>query len=326
MAFRKARVTTLDENEHLDVDRYVKREGVDEQQPLNFTLFRQKERFYKQNPDKLDEAINFANLTGRASEMVEKLSFENSNVLVYGVKSAPGLYLLPGYLRKSEQKQLLTNVFAHELNLKNKNSLTAVYNLPQEETFYDQLKLHGPSHTLTLKRQDRDENIAHSLEEWIRKIRWINLGLYYDWNTKSYDFNSNMLEFSFIQMLSRRVCEEIGLNIKPEAGIINYYQLNDSLTGHIDRYEKDMSTPLVSFSVGNSCVFLMGGAKRDDNVTSIILNSGDALIMSKECRRYYHGVPKILNFSIESFDDDNDFEFSYLIKNSRININVRQVN
>ena len=326
MELRKARVTTLDVNEQLDVDRYAKREGLNEQQPLNFTLFRQKERFYKKNPDKLYDAINFVNLSSHASEMVEKLDFKDKNILVYKVKSVPGLFLLPGYLNKSEQKQLLSNVFAHELNLKNKNSLSAVYHLPQHDTFHELLKLNGPSHKLTLKRQDRDENITQSLEEWVRKIRWINLGLYYDWNTKSYDYNSDMLDFKFIQMLSRRVCEEIGLSLNPEAGIINYYKLNDSLTGHIDRYEKDMSTPLVSFSVGNSCVFLMGGAKRDDNVTSIILNSGDALIMSKDCRRNYHGVPKILNYSIESFDDDKDFEFSYLIKNSRININVRQVN
>ena len=183
---------------------------------------------------------------------------------------------------------------------------------------------------LTLKRRDRDEEVTHTIEEWMRKIRWINLGLYYDWTTKSYDFNSEMLAFEHVQALSRRVCAAVGLAFRPEAGIINYYQLKDSLTAHIDRYERDMTTPLVSFSAGNSCVFLMGGPKRDDPVTPIVLNSGDALIMSKECRRNYHGVPKILDYCVEPFssgggDEAPPFEFADIIKNSRININIRQV-
>lgn len=319
---RKARVTTLDENEHMDAERYVKRHGLDEQQPLNFTLFRQRERFYKHNPHDLSEAINLAELSNNESR-VAKLSLVDAKLSVYQVKCIPGLFLLPGYLNREEQKQLLTNVFRDELNLKNKNSLSAVYELPAE-TFCELVTKHSSSHALSLKRRDRNDEITHSLEEWMRKIRWINLGVYYDWNTKSYAPESEPLAFTHVQNLSRRVCADVGLSIEPEAGIINFYQLKDSLTGHIDRYEKDMSTPLVSFSVGNSCVFLMGGAGRDDPVTPIVLNSGDALILGKECRRFYHGVPKILDYSTETFEEE--FEFAYLIKNARININVRQVN
>lgn len=66
----------------------------------------------------------------------------------------------------------------------------------------------------------------------------------------------------------------------------------------------------------------MGGPTRNDHVSSFILNSGDALLMSGACRRFFHGVPRILDYCVESFEG---FELADMIKNSRININVRQV-
>ena len=143
MELRKARTTTCDDGEQLDMSRYVKREGEDEQKPVNFTVFRQSERFYKQNKD-LSKAIDFRNLNATTEPLVKRIHLDNDNeTIAYTVAQVPGLYLFPGYLNSAEQRQFLTNVFIDELNLKNNNSLTAVYHLPTNETFYSMMKKQG---------------------------------------------------------------------------------------------------------------------------------------------------------------------------------------
>ena len=312
-------MTVLGENEKQDLTRYVVRKGEDGMKPTNFTLFRQSERFYKHTED-FSGAIDFKNLNENIFKKIQKID-SKTGVGCYHIEDIPGLYILPNYLSLNEQNKILDTVFVDELCPKNINSLTAVYEMP-EDTFYDCMKKYGKEYELTLNRKDKEESVSLTIENWIRKIRWINLGLNYNWQSLSYDFESKIIDFSYIQELSKRASSEIGLEIKPEAGIINYYQLKDSLTAHVDRSEKNMSVPLISFSVGNSCVYLIGGKTREEPVTAIILNSGDALIMSEKCRKNYHGVPKILEYCTE---DLKESQFCEQIKNSRININVRQV-
>lgn len=67
--------------------------------------------------------------------------------------------------------------------------------------------------------------------------------------------------------------------------------MRDSLTAHIDQSELDAVRPLVSFSIGHSGIFLVGGPTRDTEPLPILLQSGDGLILSgKEGRRVFHGV------------------------------------
>lgn len=46
---------------------------------------------------------------------------------------------------------------------------------------------------------------------------------------------------------------------RPDAALINYYKVGDTLGGHLDDVEKDMSKPIVSFSLGCDAIFLLGG-------------------------------------------------------------------
>ena len=71
---------------------------------------------------------------------------------------------------------------------------------------------------------------------------------------------------------------------KPQAGIINYYHLNSTLSGHQDHSEENLDAPLISISFGNSAVFLIGGKTKDVKPKAIALKSGDVLIMSGESR------------------------------------------
>jgi alkylated DNA repair protein alkB family protein 1 len=74
---------------------------------------------------------------------------------------------------------------------------------------------------------------------------------------------------------------------KPEAGIINYYHLNSTLSGHQDHSEENLNAPLFSVSYGNSALFLIGGTSKDVKPKAIGLRSGDVVVMSGESRLAY---------------------------------------
>lgn len=173
-----------------------------------------------------------------------------------------------------------------------------------------------------------NENIMDRItpSKLIRKLRWVTLGYQYNWTTKEYKWDSPALPFpQFFKTLSSSICYMLGwTNYKPEAGIVNYYQLKDTLTGHVDRSEIDDISPLFSLSLGLDAIFLVGGKTRDDPVLPFRLSSGDIIILSNECRRYYHGIPRIIENSMPNFDNNLNIA-SKLIDNARLNINIRQV-
>lgn len=81
-------------------------------------------------------------------------------------------------------------------------------------------------------------------------------------------------------------------------------------------------------SLGLSAIFLIGGRSLDDKPTALLLRSGDTVVMSRESRLCYHGVPKVLSKTDEHLKYDNEWEepFKNYMKSTRINLNVRQVN
>ncbi|KAI8804274.1 hypothetical protein BJ742DRAFT_669306, partial [Cladochytrium replicatum] len=82
---------------------------------------------------------------------------------------------------------------------------------------------------------------------------------------------------------------------KPDAGIVNFFGFPESLTSHEDRSEVDAEAPLYD-CFGHSCIYLIGTEFRDDPPTSLVLDSGDILIISGESRRNFHGeqIPLII--------------------------------
>ena len=80
----------------------------------------------------------------------------------------------------------------------------------------------------------------------------------------------------------------------PEACLVNVYDTDARMGLHQDRDEADFSAPILSLSLGADCRFRIGGVKRTGLTTSIILSSGDALVMGGPARLCFHGVDKIL--------------------------------
>jgi DNA oxidative demethylase len=100
----------------------------------------------------------------------------------------------------------------------------------------------------------------------------------------------------------------------PEACLINYYGPHAKMGLHQDRDEADFSAPVVSVSLGDSCLFRVGGDKRRDPTHSFRLNSGDVLVLGGEARLAFHGVDRIYPKTS-----------TLLAEGGRINLTMRRV-
>jgi alkylated DNA repair protein (DNA oxidative demethylase) len=62
---------------------------------------------------------------------------------------------------------------------------------------------------------------------------------------------------------------------------------------HQDRDEADFAAPVVSVSLGDSCLFRIGGSRRGQETQSLRLNSGDVVVLGGDARIAFHGVDRI---------------------------------
>ncbi len=76
--------------------------------------------------------------------------------------------------------------------------------------------------------------------------------------------------------------------------MINFYHPTAKMGLHQDRDEEDFAAPVVSLSLGDSCLFRIGGSKRSDPTRSFQLSSGDAVVLGGDTRLAFHGVDRIL--------------------------------
>jgi alkylated DNA repair protein (DNA oxidative demethylase) len=100
----------------------------------------------------------------------------------------------------------------------------------------------------------------------------------------------------------------------PEACLINFYGAQARMGLHQDRDEADFAAPVVSLSLGDSCLFRIGGEKRGDPTRSLRLASGDAVVLGGAARLAFHGVDRILPGTS-----------TLLAEGGRINLTLRRV-
>ncbi len=97
--------------------------------------------------------------------------------------------------------------------------------------------------------------------------------------------------------LARRAVADTGAGslFEPDAAIVNLYAPGARLGLHQDG-EEPSSAPVVTISLGDTCVFRMAGPdRRTAPFTDVELASGDLLVFGGRNRRIYHGVPKVLD-------------------------------
>jgi alkylated DNA repair protein (DNA oxidative demethylase) len=105
-----------------------------------------------------------------------------------------------------------------------------------------------------------------------------------------------------------------GYSHEPQACLINFYDASAKMGLHQDRDESDFAAPVVSVSLGDSCLFRVGQTTRDGPTRSFRLNSGDVVVLGGEGRLAFHGVDRIYP------------DTSMLLKNGgRINLTMRRV-
>ncbi|CAN1313509.1 Alpha-ketoglutarate-dependent dioxygenase alkB [Linum perenne] len=268
---------------------------------------------------------------------------------VFRLESRPGFYFLPGALSVEEQCRWI------------RESLTS---FPQPPNRTNHNAIHGPINNLfdaakegkVLLEEDSshvgdaqlwrfcDDDDARSRGDacksvsatvLLRKLRWSTLGLQFDWSKRNYNVSLPHKKIpEELCELARKLAAPAmlkGDEFRPEAAIVNYFGLGDTLGGHLDDMEEDWSKPIVSMSLGCKAIFLLGGKSRDDPPLAMFLRSGDVVLMAGEARECFHGVPRIFideeNAEIASLETHLAEETHLLdyIRSSRININIRQV-
>lgn len=85
----------------------------------------------------------------------------------------------------------------------------------------------------------------------------------------------------------------VGPERMPDCCLVNLYDAGARMGLHRDADEADFSWPVLSVSLGDSAVFRMGGPARTDPTQSVVLESGDVVLMGDEARLAYHGIDRI---------------------------------
>ena len=81
----------------------------------------------------------------------------------------------------------------------------------------------------------------------------------------------------------------------PEACLVNIYPDGKAKMGlHQDKDEQAVEAPVLSVSLGDSCVFRVGGFERKGPTKSFKLTSGDVLVLGGASRMRFHGVDRVI--------------------------------
>lgn len=81
---------------------------------------------------------------------------------------------------------------------------------------------------------------------------------------------------------------------RPDTALVNFYDDAARMGMHQDKDERSPE-PVVSLSIGNSCLFRFGNtANRSRPYTDVELCSGDLFVFGGASRFAYHGVPKTI--------------------------------
>lgn len=95
----------------------------------------------------------------------------------------------------------------------------------------------------------------------------------------------------FLLALAQKAAAEAGYeNFQPNVCLINRYETGARMGLHQDRDERNLTAPIVSFSLGLPATFIWGGLERVGKTQRFLLKHGDALVWGGEDRLRFHGV------------------------------------
>lgn len=107
---------------------------------------------------------------------------------------------------------------------------------------------------------------------------------------------------------------EPATDYRPDTALINFYERDARMGMHQDRDERARE-PVVSLSIGDSCLFRFGNTEhRGRPYTDVELESGDLFVFGGPSRMAFHGVPAVRPETAEP---------STGLREGRINITLR---
>jgi len=82
----------------------------------------------------------------------------------------------------------------------------------------------------------------------------------------------------------------------PDSCLINWYGEGARMGLHrdADEGEEAFAAPVVSISLGDAARFRIGGLSRKGPTESVILNSGDVVVLGGAARLAYHGIDRVM--------------------------------
>ena len=101
----------------------------------------------------------------------------------------------------------------------------------------------------------------------------------------------------------------------PQACLVNFYEPTAKMGLHQDKDEQNFDAPVLSVSLGDTCLFRIGGENRKDPTKSFKLESGDVMLLTGKSRMAFHGVDRIYPGTSTLLKQDG-----------RINLTLRRVN
>ncbi|KAJ3658597.1 hypothetical protein Zmor_010327 [Zophobas morio] len=303
-------------------------------------MFKDVFRYYKSRnpPPELTKVLDFDNVDTLESKIKRVTIKDIHDLKNYGLQPAktweayeliehPGLIFIKNPFSSIGQRYWTVRCLQDYTKRPNKTNLDSFKLVPEGKEWWD------------VCQNNHDKLL-------LNKLRWVTLGYHHDWDTKIYS-EDNKGEFpKDLSELSRHVAQALDFNFNAEAAIVNFYHMDSTLSGHTDHSEQNLEAPLLSFSFGQTAIFLLGGKTKEDAPTAVFIRSGDIVVMSQDSRLCYHGVPKILQMDSRFWDCFNqnnlvnkEFRevvhickeetlwkpFADYLNSSRINVNVRQV-
>lgn len=82
---------------------------------------------------------------------------------------------------------------------------------------------------------------------------------------------------------------------EPQSCLLNYYSFpNGKLGMHQDRTEQNQTNAIITYSLGDSCIFRLGSTISESGGFNITLHSGDVCILHGASRMAWHAVNKLI--------------------------------
>lgn len=229
---------------------------------------------------------------------------------VHGTPAGDGVFLFPTVLSTTQQKALLQELVSEWAHPPNRSNL---WQWPGAGSESDNASA-STSSALRLQEAVQEfatvPEVSHSSAGGdelgaglLEHLRWVTLGRQYDWSERIYlPEESGQALPSMLQRLAEAVVATLALPpdvVRPfDTAICNLYHAarrpSDRLGGHKDDVERDTSSPLVAVSVGLPGIFLLGGETRSERPTPILLTGGSVLVLVREARQAFHGIPTVL--------------------------------